>query len=85
MSSALPIRCLMARWRETFYVFGCGAFFFRVAGFGLHFSINSKPCFSERMGLSPVWCLGRLHVRPLRPGPTSPPPPPNDTHRSAHP
>lgn len=82
MSSALPIRC---RWRETFFVFKRGTFFFRVVGFGLHFSIDSKPCFSERMGLSPVWCLGRLHVRPLRPGPTPHPTPPNDTHQRPHP
>lgn len=42
--------------------------YFRVFGYGLYFSWQERPTFSERMGLRKLWRCGHLVIEALRPG-----------------
>ena len=42
-------------------------FWFRIFGYGLYFANKLKPCFSERMGITPYWIIFGVKIAPLKP------------------
>lgn len=53
---------------DGFRMGGHWGFWFEVFGVGLAVS-TMKPCFSERMGLSPYWTIGRFKITTIRRAP----------------
>lgn len=52
--------------RTTFYVSHRAGFYFRICGYGLAFTKDQRPLFSERMGYRKVLRIGRWAIQWLK-------------------